>query len=346
MRTLSFRTSSSLLGKLGRIAPLGFTLLATGACGGGTPAMLTEDNVLVVAEDALWAEIQDTMKSALTPRLPGLLPEINYRISQVPPAAASEADLSRFLQVVILGRPDDVAAAAVLQSSEGMPEPPPALLRRADVWAAGQSVTMLLLPDEGEVEAALSHVDTIARLVDDHYREWTRVRMFAIGENPEISGALAADGIRLVVPAAYRTVVAEDSVHGFMTVGNDQARLIRSVLVTWRPLDDDAPTVESVLAWRQALVDRFHEEAQQTPRDFVRSRQLDGEKGGFEVRGAWNSMIEGQPQGGPFLSRTIDCADQGRRYFLDAWLFAPLGDKYTYLIQLEEVLDSFDCAAG
>ncbi len=286
-----------------------------------------------------------TVTSALKPQLPGLLPENTYRISHVPAAAASESDLSRFVQIVILGRPDDALASEALQSLAGFPEQAPALLQRADVWGPGQRVTMVALPDEGEFEAALQHVDTIARLVDGHYREWTKLRMYATGVNSEITSELASKGIRLEVPAAYRSFLSEDSAYNFMTLGNDQARLVRSVLVTWSPLDDSVPTPESVLARRQAVVERFYEEAQTTPRDFVRSRQLDAAKGGMEVSGAWNGIMERQPHAGPFVSRTIDCAEQGRRYFLDAWLFAPSRDKYMYLVQLEAVLDSFECTS-
>ncbi len=334
------------LTKRWRILPFGFVLLLASACESEAPRMLGEDDVLFVVEDALWAEIQDAMTSALKPQLPGLLPENTYRISHAPPAAVSGSDLSRFLQIVILGRPDDALASETLQALPDFPEQWPTLHQRADVWASGQRVTMVALPDEGEFEAALQHVDTIARLVDGHYREWTRLRMYATGVNSEISSQLASRGIRLEVPSAYRSFLSEDSAYHFMTLGNDQARLVRSVLVTWSPLDDSVPTAESVLTRRQEVVDRFYTEAQTTPADFVRSRPLDTGTGGLEVSGAWNGRMEGQPHAGPFVSRSIDCAEQGRRYFLDAWLFAPSRDKYMYLVQLEAVLDSFECAAG
>lgn len=330
-----------------RILPFGAALLMFAACGGGsdaTPRMLGEDNLLVVADDALWVEIRDSLTTALKPQLPGLLPENTYTVSHAPPAEVAEADLRRFLQVVVLGRPDEALPAEVLSALPGGSGQPPALQQRAEVWAEGQQVTLVTIPDEGEVEAALRFVDAIADLVDSHYREWTSLRMYATGVNSDIAGALASAGIQLQVPSAYRSVLSEDSVHRFMTFGNDQSRLIRSVLLTWRPLDDTAPTVESMLEWRQSVVDRFQDEAQTTPLDFIRSQELDGERGGFEISGAWNGVMDGQPHAGPFVSRAIDCPEQGRRYLLDAWLFAPSRDKYTYLVQLEEVLNTFECA--
>jgi len=308
--------------------------------------MLGEENILVVADDALWAEIQDTLKSALKPRLQGLPPETTHRVSQVSPAAVSENDLSRFLQIVVLGRSDDAPVSEVLSSLTDLPDQRPALLPRADIWAPGQRVTTVVLPEEGGFEAVLPYVDTMAGLVDDHYRDWTTLRMYALGVNPDITGELSTRGIRLEAPSAYRSVLSEDSVYRFMTFGNDQTRLVRSVLVTWISLDESVPSAESVLAWRQAVADRFYEDAQVTPPEFVRTRQLGEGTGGIEVSGAWNGIVKGQPHAGPFLTRIIDCADQGRRYLLDAWLFAPSRDKYTYLIQLEAVLDSFGCVAG
>ena len=36
----------------------------------------------------------------------------------------------------------------------------------------------------------------------------------------------------------------------------------------------------------------------------------------------------------------------GRTYFIDAYLYAPNEDKYEYMLQLQEILNSFDCTAG
>lgn len=325
------------------IVPFGFALLMAAACESKPPRMLGEENVLVVADDALWAEIQDTLKSALKPRLPGLPPENTHRVSQASSAAVSENDLSRFLQIVVLGRSDDVLVSEILRSSADLPDQRPALLPRADVWAPGQRVTTVVLPEEGGIEEVLPYVDTLAGLVDDHYRDWTKLRMYALGVNPDIAGELATRGIRLEAPGAFRGVLSEDSVYRFMTFGNDQLRLVRSVLITWSPLDESVPSTESVLAWRQTMADRFYEDAQVTPPEFVRTREIGEGTDGIEVSGAWNGIVKGQPHAGPFVTRIIDCADQGRRYLLDAWLFAPSREKYTYLIQLEAVLDSFGC---
>ena len=41
----------------------------------------------------------------------------------------------------------------------------------------------------------------------------------------------------------------------------------------------------------------------------------------------------------------VDCPEQKRRYMLDAWVFAPSRGKYRYLVQMEALLDGFECGS-
>jgi hypothetical protein len=42
----------------------------------------------------------------------------------------------------------------------------------------------------------------------------------------------------------------------------------------------------------------------------------------------------------------VPCPAQDRLYLLDAWLYAPGKEKYQYMIQLETLLGTFECAGG
>jgi hypothetical protein len=37
------------------------------------------------------------------------------------------------------------------------------------------------------------------------------------------------------------------------------------------------------------------------------------------------------------------CEEQDRIYLIDAWLYAPGDEKYEYMIQLDQIVASFDC---
>jgi hypothetical protein len=62
-----------------------------------------------------------------------------------------------------------------------------------------------------------------------------------------------------------------------------------------------------------------------------------------EVRGIWSSDEKGWPGAGLFRTRVVSCPDQDRTYLVDAWLYAPGVEKYEYVVQLETILDSFEC---
>jgi hypothetical protein len=63
-----------------------------------------------------------------------------------------------------------------------------------------------------------------------------------------------------------------------------------------------------------------------------------------EIRAQWrNPPDRGWPAGGPLIVRSLTCDAQDRAYLLDAWLYAPGHEKYEYMIQLETLLDTFQC---
>ena len=67
---------------------------------------------------------------------------------------------------------------------------------------------------------------------------------------------------------------------------------------------------------------------------------------GIEIQGAWEGTDPSWPMGGLFISRMVTCAAQNRTYLLDTWLYAPgpRRSKYEYMIQLQTILGTFECA--
>ena len=63
---------------------------------------------------------------------------------------------------------------------------------------------------------------------------------------------------------------------------------------------------------------------------------------GLEVRGAWRDESS-YPAGGLFFVRALRCPEA--TYFIDAWLYSPnpRRSKWQYLMQMEEILGSFNC---
>ena len=305
--------------------------------------MLGEHNVLVVAPDPLWTQVGDSVREALQARPVGLLPESTFRLTQRAPERTSADDLKSFRQVVVMGGSGDALVQEALRTANP-PSALPAVVSVPDVWRVGQQITVLVSTEAGDATAVLKVVPDLASVLDRNYRDWTARRTYAGGVNAEMGDSLAAEGFGFAIPELYRGGRVSDSVFRFTTPPNDRNPVVRSVLVTWRPGNVEQPSAASVLAWRQAVAHEYYEGEQVTRSEPLQVQRLDPSVGdGLELQGVWNATIDGRGQGGPFLTRLVDCPGQDRQYLIDAWVSAPEVGKYRYLIQLETVLDSFDC---
>jgi hypothetical protein len=319
-------------------------LVALGGCNDRTrPAMGDEHSVIVVAEDGLWAQVEDTVLSALQPLVFAVRDEPTFRVSHVSPGSPYWGDLRRFRQVLAIGGPDDPWMQDPLRRA-GAGAGAGEVVEAENVWARNQRVTALVVPAADGAAVVADRVDSVASLLDRRYQAWVRNRMYTSGLDAELAERLAREsGFSLRMPHVYRWRQVADSAYLFINDQPDASQLVRSLLVTWRARGAAEPDVPGTLDWRDAVVDRFYDWGQTTERDRLQVRQLDGPAAGIEVRGVWYGVIPDFPQAGPFITRTVDCPDQGRRYLLDAWLYAPARAKYQYMIQLETLLDGFRC---
>jgi hypothetical protein len=102
-----------------------------------------------------------------------------------------------------------------------------------------------------------------------------------------------------------------------------------------------------VYSWREGIDSLMYIVSQSFDRGAPvepRSFELGGVDA-VEVRGVWKD--EGTfPAAGPFLTRAVRCPDA--IWYFDAWLYSPnpRASKYEFLLQLEEILDSFRCTTN
>lgn len=328
-----------------RATLFGVLLIAVIGCNDKTrPAMGDDHSVIVVAADTLWAQVEDVVLTTLQPRIFAVRDEATFRVSHVAPTDPYWGDLRRFRQILAIGRPDDSWVEAALPRTVA-PEEAPAIFEAENVWARNQRVTILVVPETGEPAAVEASVDSIASLLDRRYRAWARERMYTSGLDTELVEHLRReDGFSVEMPNVYRWRQVSDSAYMFINDQPDAEIMVRSVLISWRSGTEGEPDVELALDWRDAVVQRYYDWGQDTQRDRLQTRRVDGPAdGGIEVRGVWHGTVEGFPQAGSFITRIVDCPDQQRRYLLDSWLYAPARAKYQYIIQLETLLNSFRC---
>jgi hypothetical protein len=319
------------------VAPL------TAAC--DQQAAWGEANSIIFASSAdLWSQVEDTVKSALEPRIHTVRDELMFQVTHQDPRGQFWGNLKRFKHVLAVGSPEEPWLAEAI---EKLPESPtvPSVRQVHDVWARDQLVTLLLIPTSTDAAAVQSQLPELKVLFDDQYREWAINRMFLSGrDTAEAQRVLSEAGFAIVLPEVYesRTV---DSIYFFRNDNPDPSELIREIVVTWRSPIPAQVDSTMLLPWRSEL-SSVHYSYPQTV------SLTDAEAGPFEHRGQqgyqlqaiWQNPPEsGWPAAGPFILRAIPCPAQNRLYFLDAWLYAPGRQKYEYMIQLQAILDSFEC---
>jgi hypothetical protein len=320
-------------------------VVAAAACADGSrPAMGDVNSIIVVAADSLWAEVSDTVLTTLQPRIFAVRDEPTFQLTHVSPQSEDWGTLQRFRQILVVGQAGDPWVERALSAADTTPAAP-AIVEANRVWARNQQVTALVVPESGEVAAVEGAVEELAALRDRRYRHWAQSRMYMSGHDTALADTLRQEaGFTLDLPQVYRWRQAADSLFFFLNDNPDASQLVRWVTVTWTSDPDGEITPESVLSWRDSVGVGYYDWTQTTGRERLQVEEIDDPAaGGLAVRGVWSGADSDFPQAGPFITYVVDCPARNRRYLLDAWLYAPAKDKYQYMIQLETLLDSFEC---
>lgn len=316
------------------------------------PASGDVTSLIIVAVDTLWAEVGAEVQAALEPRIFTVRDEKAFEVTHVSPLEGTWLELRQFKQVLVVGTAADGWVSPVVAGVEGagVPSGLPRLAERKDVWARGQVVTAIVLPADGAAEALRALLAPLGARLDERFRAHVLSRMFLSEANTALRDSLASRaGFSLLLPRIYRPeqipIEGANDAFVFRNATEVGGQLSRAIVVTWRagvaPVDSAA-----LVAWRDALVPHVHSFAQVTGRDRLDTRPLDRQDGGIEVHGIWSSADPAFPAAGPLLLRAIPCPAGDRTYFVEGWLYAPGRSKYEYMIQYQQLLDSFACGAG
>ncbi|HUE76557.1 MAG TPA: DUF4837 family protein [Longimicrobiales bacterium] len=331
------------------LRPAVLLLLGATACtDSGRMAMGDVNSIIVVADAELWSEVGDTVLAALQPSIFAVRSEPTFQLTHVAPDHPDWGQLRRFRQILAIGGLDDPWVRPVIRKADTTVTAP-AIVQATNVWARNQVGSALVVPGEGAADAVRDQLDDLAALLDLGYRRWARRRMFTSGVDTVMAATLTEEGgFTLRIPNVY--TFRREGPDGFLFF-NDQLAgtpLVRSLYVTWRSGTAGEPAVEETLAWRDSIGSAVYDWPQRSQRDPIEVTELEEPgAGGLSIRGVWaGTADESFPQAGPFITRVVDCPESDRRYLLDAWLYAPAADKYQYVIQLETLLDSFECGAA
>jgi hypothetical protein len=317
-------------------------------CNNTPQAVGNVSSIVVITTDSLWRVIGDSLGRALEPRIFTVRDEPTFEVTQVSPQDPRWSDLREFRQVLVIGTPADGWVAPVLKKAEATGTQPPALLQTRDVWARNQFATALVVPPQGSAEAALAQLPRAAAATDSVFRAYARARMYTSKPDTLLRDSLrAGSGYGILLPNVYESVRRRADLQLFQNSTQIGGDLVRSVLIASRPGVLE-PNGDAALAWRDSIARTEYRPAQTTQRERLRSQPLQaGGSPAVELQGVWQGTDPTWPMGGPFIARMIQCPAQSRTYLVDAWLYAPgpqRGSKYEYMIQLQTILDTFECA--
>jgi len=325
---------------LGLLAPL------LTACGEDKMSWGDVNAVIAATSDEQWAAVGELIEEAMETTVQTVRPEKTFRVTHEVPGGGQWNLMQRFQQILLVGTPDSPWMAEALARSDRETFNPPEIFQVGDVWARGQTATVLLLPTEG-ADGAAELMEPLHDLLDGQYRNWVHNRMYMSGADSLLADTLWNEaGFAMLLPEVYQHRLV-DSVHIFRNDNPSPSELIRQFAVTWRTPIPEELSQDELLAWRTGLTDEYYVYPQVVDMDLEQSRQLQlGDLVIDEFRATWSNPPEDLfPAGGPLIVWSVPCPAQNRHYMVDAWLYAPGRDKYQYLLQIENILSSFRCRA-
>jgi len=335
------------MNRLTKVGALALLAIAAAGCDTAGLAYGDVNAIIAVMSPELWSEVQDDVYEALEPTVRTVRDEKTFTVTYQEPFAEHWTDLRRFRQILIVGYATDAVVVEALDRA-GEQISQPGLHQIGDVWARGQAITLVLLPEGGGADDLRPRLASVNELLDGQYRRWALNRMYMSGRDSALADTLHAEaGFALLLPEVYRWS-RSDSVYVFRNDNPSPAELIREIVVTWRtPVPSDLQP-EGILEWREQVVAGYYSEPQVNSLDNVQATPMEFRgRHAYEIRAEWTNPPErGWPAGGPFITRAVLCENQNRMYLIDSWLYAPGKKKYEYMIQLETILDSFRCGAA
>lgn len=301
------------------------------------------NSLIVVAQDSLWSQLEDTTYAALERTIRTVRRESQFRVTQIEPGAEEWGNLKLFHQIVVFGTPQGELMQQVLDAAGRADAEPPAVVQAEGIWARGQLVTGVLLEPGDEVETWTSQLDDVYASIDEQYREFVFRRMFVSGVDTAGMDSLRTRfGFTVRMPQVYQ--VQSHPERNMVILRNDNpdpGELIRSLTVAWRPRMDSL-VADTAYAWRASIDSAFYNVPQIARRDTAREPRRFNHNGrpALEVYGTWEDETD-YPAAGPFVDWLVQCPK--RTFFLDAWLYAPGKDMYQYMLQLDRLMQSFRC---
>lgn len=318
------------------------------------PATGVEDEIYIVADSLEYEELRLVLETALEIEINTPLPEKLFNLIRISPNQLNKyktrkniviaapinsgSHTSQFIQSIV----DSSVNEKILTEGDF-------ILRRYDLWAKNQLVTVLSAPDMQELEfKILKNKDNILyayqKISDKRLYESLYNRAY---ERKDLEGKLLRDyGWVIYVQADFQLALDKPEENFIWLRRSPGSDMERWIFVHW--IENASPeylNIDSIKAIRNRVTEKFYRTSDDTAyvliaEDFFTWNEVNfKERYAIFTQGLWELDIKGM--GGPFVNYTFYDENSKRIYMLDGSVYAPKYYKRNLLQQMDVMLQSF-----
>jgi hypothetical protein len=318
------------------------------------PATGVEDEIFVVADSLEYEELRLALETALEIEINTPQPEKLFNLKRISPNQLekfktrknivitapinSGSYTSQFIQSIV----DSSVKEKILNEGDF-------ILRRYDLWAKNQLVTVLSAPTMQELEfKILKNKDNILysfqKVSDKRLYESLYNRAY---ERKEIEGKLLRDyGWVIYVQADFQLALDKPEDNFIWLRRSPGSDMERWIFVHW--IENASPeylNIDSIKAIRNRVTEKFYRTSDNSGYVVIAEDYFTWNEVNFKDRyaiftqGLWDMNIKGM--GGPFVNYTFYDEKSKRLYMLDGSVYAPKYYKRNLIQQMDVMLQSF-----
>lgn len=331
------------------ILPAILTLLAA-ACGKG-PAYGSDNALIAVVDPALRDTLDPVIRGSFERTFFTTRPEPVFDVTFE--STRSIGEFRKWKRIVVFEPADEEASLVpqlLTRSQLGAARSTGVVAVVEDKWARGQSIWVISGPTaQSTLNLARATADSLFEIVQGLYVDAQVERMWASGRDVALADSMLREhGFSITLPRVYRGAPASAPPRT-LTYFNQEPRRVVSIHWAPRPAEMTRDTVLGLRReWGRAIfpgdtiparIPREGDVIPEVPDLLVGERMLGG-RPAVRLQGVWQNPSD--HSGGVFLTYGVPCGEH--LVLLDGNVFAPDRPKYPYVVQLEQIFETFRCA--
>lgn len=333
---------SSIRSSVTTLAVASIAVATSMGCGKG-PAFGSDNAIIVVVPEALESSLTNPIRRSFERTVFTTRDEPVFEVTFTTPGSIGE--FKKWRRLVIIETTTD---ALLLPELVDVPTSGEVVEEVHDKWARDQTIHALGAETPAATSALVRRqLDPLYELIHQDFVDYHVRRMWASGPDSSLAHQMADDlGFSIVLPRVYRPAQAS-APPDTRTWFNVDPRRVVSVHWVPAPAKLDPDSVLAVReAWGHALfpgdsIVMRPDTTGTNPRLTAIGSELDGLPA-IRLQGVWENRSD--VSAGVFLTYGLICND--RLVMLDGNLYAPDRPKYPFLLQLEQIFETFRCAGG